>query len=59
MKPAVVNAHAKSLSRRRAAAVPLHHVDDTVQAGDAVHIRFQYEPGGSIESVQSSLQAAL
>jgi type I protein arginine methyltransferase len=30
-----------------------------VQAGDAVHIRFQYEPGGSIESLQSSLQAAL
>jgi hypothetical protein len=31
----------------------------TVQAGDTVHIRFQYEPGASIESLQSSLQAAV
>ena len=39
-------------------SLPLPH-PLTVQVGDAVHIRFQYEPGGSIESLQSSLQAAV
>ncbi len=31
----------------------------TVRVGDAVRVRFQYDPGASIESLQSSVQASL
>jgi predicted RNA methylase len=31
----------------------------TVDVGDRLHVRFQYDAGGSIESLQSSLQASL
>lgn len=36
-------------------SLPLLHAVE-VNEGEALHLRFQYEPGGSIESLQTSLQ---